>query len=209
MKSLERVYVVDDDQAMRDSLELLLDTAGYTVVTFSDAEGFLDACTPDCEGCIVLDLNMPAMGGLALQETLRQRQVNLPVVFLTGYGTIPAAVKAMRNGATDFLTKPVDGKILLECVADALNQGRVLSAHSSDAREINARLAQLTPREREIVNLIAEGRTSKEIGQALNISYRTVDVHRRHLMRKLGTASNLEVARLVFKTGGTAESDTP
>lgn len=206
METGEKVYIVDDDQAMRDSLELLLETAGYGVVAFSDAEAFLGACTPDCEGCIVLDLNMPGMGGLALQETLREKSVNLPVVFLTGYGTIPAAVKAMRGGATDFLTKPVDGKVLLGCVADALDRSRELSAHSSDARAVSARLEQLTPREREIVKLIAEGQTSKEIGRALNISYRTVDVHRRHLMRKLGTASNLEVARLMFKSSGVAGS---
>lgn len=201
METQEKVYIVDDDQAMRDSLELLLETAGYGVASFSNAEAFLGAYTADCEGCIVLDLNMPGAGGMALQETLRERQVNLPVVFLTGYGTIPAAVKAMRGGATDFLSKPVDGKVLLDCVADALKRSRELNAHSSDARDLSARLEQLTPREREIVDLIAEGHTSKEIGNVLDISYRTVDVHRRHLMRKLGTSSNLEVARLMFKSG--------
>ncbi|HKB59144.1 MAG TPA: response regulator [Gallionellaceae bacterium] len=201
MNSRDKVYIVDDDQAMRDSLALLLETAGYTVNVFAGTDAFLARCTPECEGCIILDLNMPGMNGLELHDSLRRRNINLAAVFLTGYGTIPAAVKAMRNGATDFLTKPIDGKVLLKCVADALDRSREMSAHSSDARAVDARLQQLTPREREIVKLIAEGRTSKEIGLALNISYRTVDVHRRHLMHKLGTSSNLEVARLVFKSG--------
>lgn len=204
MDSRGKVYIVDDDQAMRDSLALLLETAGYTVYPFAGADAFLARCTTECEGCLVVDLNMPGMGGLELHEALRKRKINLGAVFLTGYGTIPAAVTAMRNGATDFLSKPVDGKVLLNCVAEALDKSREMAAHSSDARAISARLEQLTPREREIVDMIAEGRTSKEIGKALNISYRTVDVHRRHLMHKLGTASNLEVARLVFKTGNTS-----
>lgn len=193
------VFVIDDDHAMRESLSVLLETAGYSVAAFEGAEAFLRACTPDCEGCLVLDMNMPGMGGLALQKTLRQRNINLPAVFLTGYGTIPDAVKAMRDGATDFLTKPVNGQLLLTSVASALAKSREVSGRSREARAITERLRQLTQREREIVNLIAQGRSSKEIGQSLGISYRTVEVHRRHLMSKLGTANNLEVARLVYQ----------
>jgi RNA polymerase sigma factor (sigma-70 family) len=203
------VFVIDDDRAMRDSLSLLLETAGYSVRVFDGAEAFLQACTPDCEGCLVLDMNMPGMGGLTLQKTLRQRNINLPAVFLTGYGTIPDAVKAMRGGAADFLTKPVNGKLLLDCVADALARSREMSGRSSEARAIASRLEQLTQRERQIVQMISEGRSSKEIGQALGISYRTVEVHRRHLMSKLGTASNLEVARLVFESEKTSAKHLP
>lgn len=199
MNSRGKVYIVDDDQAMRDSLALLLETAGYTVDAYAGADAFLDRCTPESEGCVVLDLNMPGKNGLTLQESLRARNINLPAVFLTGYGTIPAAVKAMRNGAMDFLSKPVDGKMLLKCVADALNKSQELSTQSSEARSVASRLEQLTERERQIVPMVAEGRSSKEIGQILGISYRTVEVHRRHLMSKLGAASNLEVARLMFK----------
>lgn len=198
MSAKPEVFIVDDDRAMRDSLALLLETAGYSVAVFDGAEAFLDACTPECEGCLILDMNMPGTGGLTLQQTLRQRNINLATVFLTGYGTIPDAVKAMRNGATDFLTKPVNGQILLNCVSDALAHCRAASGQSSSAREVAELLGHLTPREREIVNLVAKGRSSKQIGQTLGISYRTVEVHRRHLMTKLGTTSNLEVARLVF-----------
>lgn len=198
MTAKPEVFIVDDDRAMRDSLALLLETAGYTVAVFDGAEAFLEACTPECEGCLILDINMSGMGGLMLQKTLRKRNINLATVFLTGYGTIPDAVKAMRDGAMDFLTKPVNGQILLNCVADALARSRAASGQTSNARAIAELLSQLTPREREIVNLVAKGRSSKQIGQALGISYRTVEVHRRHLMTKLGTSSNLEVARLVF-----------
>lgn len=192
------IFIVDDDRAMRDSLALLLQTAGYSVAVFDGAEAFLGACTPDCEGCLILDISMPGMGGLTLQKTLREHNINLATVFLTGYGTIPDAVRAMRDGAADFLTKPVNGQVLLNCVSDALTRCRAKSGHSSSARAVAERLSHLTPREREIVTLVAKGRSSKEIGQTLGISYRTVEVHRRHLMTKLGTTSNLEVARLVF-----------
>ena len=194
------VYIIDDDPAMRDSLALLLQTAGYTVAAFAGAAAFLDTCPPETAGCLILDLNMPGIGGLALQETLAQRGIHLPAIFLTGYGTIPDAVKAMRGGAADFLTKPVQGKVLLKRVTEALAKSRQAFQQARQARLLTARLAQLTERERQIVKLLAAGRSSKEIGQALQISYRTVEVHRRHIMRKLDVNSNLEVARIVFES---------
>lgn len=195
-----KVYIIDDDPAIRDSLALLLQTAGYTVAAFAGAAAFLETCTPETGGCLILDLNMPGMGGLALQEALAQRGIHLPAVFLTGYGTIPDAVKAMRGGATDFLTKPVEGKLLLKRVAEALAQSRQSFQQARQARFLTERLGKLTEREHQIVKLIALGRSSKEIGQALQISHRTVEVHRRHIMRKLGAASNMEVARMVFES---------
>jgi FixJ family two-component response regulator len=202
MSRPEKVCIIDDDQAIRDALVLLFETAGYAVAAFPAPDAFLDVCTADCEGCVILDVDMPGMSGLALQQVLRQRSINLPVVFLTGYGTIPMAVNAMRDGAIDFLTKPVDSKVLLKRVADALSRSREASAQSSEVRVLASRLAQLTEREHQIAKLIARGDSSKQIGQLLNISHRTVEVHRSHLMKKLGTASALEVAQLLFKLEG-------
>lgn len=202
MSSPEKVYIIDDDQAVRDALVLLFGTAGYAVAAFPAPDAFLDACTAECEGCIILDLNMPGMNGLAFQKVLRQRSIALPVVFLTGYGTIPMAVRAMRDGAIDFLTKPVDSELLLKCVADALSRSREVSAQSSEIRALASRLAQLTEREHQIAKLIARGDSSKQIGLLLNISHRTVEAHRSNLMNKLGTANTMEVAQLLFKLEG-------
>ncbi len=200
MNSPKTIFVVDDDPAIRDSLALLLKTAGYSVAVYAGAAEFLETCPPEPSGCLVLDLNMPGMDGLALQETLRQHGIYLPAIFLTGYGTIPNVVKAMRNGAADFLTKPAEGKLLLNRVQEALEKNRPTFQQARQPRHLAERIAQLTEREQQIVKLIGVGRSSKEIGQALAISYRTVEVHRRHIMRKLDAASNMEVARMVFES---------
>jgi FixJ family two-component response regulator len=189
MSDANMVFVIDDDEAVRDALTLLLETAGYSVATFQTALEFLDACTPDTRGCIILDVDMPGLDGPSLQEELLKRNVRLPVIFLSGKGTIPVTVRAIKTGALDFLTKPVDRKVLLDCVQKALEQGEAFQS-------IALRLAALTEREREVMKLAVAGHSNKEIGQLLGISYRTVEIHRTHVMQKTGASNLLELARI-------------
>ncbi|MGA8865169.1 MAG: response regulator [Gallionella sp.] len=183
------VYIIDDDAAVRDGLTMLLEASGHAVAAFRSAGEFLDACTPDWRGCIILDVDMPGMDGTALQEELPRRMVRLPVIFLSGKGTIPLTVRAIKAGAVDFLTKPVDRKVLLDRVQKALQRGEAFNS-------IALRLAELTEREREVMKLAVAGHTNKEIGQRLGISYRTVEIHRTHVMQKTGATNLLELARI-------------
>lgn len=197
MSELGYVYVVDDDAAVLDSIRMLLEAAGYAVAVFHGAEDFLEICTSDTRGCIILDVNMPDMDGPALQEELIRRGMHLPIVFLTGHGTIPLTVRAIKSGAVDFLTKPVSGSVLLERVREAMSKCADLQKQARVSQTISARLATLTEREREVMKLAVEGHTSKEIAQRLDISYRTVEIHRAHLMRKSGASNMLELARII------------
>ncbi len=190
------VFVVDDDEAVRDSLAMLLETAGYEAATFSTAQDFLDACPLDIMGCIILDVSMPGMDGPQLQEELARRGVGLPVIFLSGHGTIPATVRAIKAGALDFLTKPVDGAVLLDRVRTALEQCSVRREQEQLYQSIATRLATLSEREREVMALAIAGHTSKEIAQRLAISFRTVEIHRAHVMQKTGSSNLLELARI-------------
>jgi FixJ family two-component response regulator len=192
MNDTARVFVVDDDAAVRDALAMLLETAGYEVATFPGAGDFLNICTPGTAGCVILDVDMPDMDGPSLQQELNRRGVLLPVIFLSGYGTIPVTVSTIKAGALDFLTKPVDGSVLLERVREALEKYAQLQKQSALA----SRLAILTEREREVMRLAVAGHTSKEIAQRLEISYRTVEIHRAHVMQKTGASNLLELARI-------------
>lgn len=196
MNTQAKVYVVDDDAAVRDSLTMLLETADYAVTTFPSASDFLDSCTSGTQGCIILDVNMPDMDGPTLQEELIRRDLRLTVIFLSGQGTIPVTVRTIKAGAMDFLTKPVDGLLLLARVQNALEQSALLQKQAEASQSANARLTALTEREREVMMLAIAGHTSKEIGQRLAISYRTVEIHRAHVMQKTGASNLLELARL-------------
>jgi FixJ family two-component response regulator len=196
MSDIGNIFIVDDDASVRDAISMLLETAGYIVATFSCADAFLEVCTPDTYGCIILDVNMPGMDGPTLQEELSRRGLQLPIIFLSGQGTIPVTVRALKSGAMDFLTKPVKGSVLLECVQSALEQCSILKTQSAASRSIDARLALLTEREREVLDLAVLGHTSKEIAQRLDISYRTVEIHRVHIMQKTGASNMLELARM-------------
>ncbi|MDO8991075.1 MAG: response regulator [Sideroxyarcus sp.] len=199
MNDITNVFVVDDDASVRSSISMLLDAAGYTAAPFACAEEFLGVCSPDTEGCIILDVNMPDMDGPTLQEELSHRDLHLPIIFLTGQGTIPMTVRALKAGAMDFLTKPVKGEILLARVKEALQQLSELRKRAKATQSVNARLAALTEREREVMMLAVAGHTSKEIARRLNISYRTVEIHRAHVMQKTGTSNMLELARITSK----------
>ncbi len=190
------VFIVDDDAVVLDSLRMLLEAAGYAVATFHGAEDFLEICTPETHGCIILDVNMPDMDGPALQEELTRRGLQLPIIFLSGHGTIPLTVRALKAGALDFLIKPVKGSVLLARVQEAMEQCSVLQKQAKASQSVAARLAMLTEREIEVLKLAVAGQTSKEIAQRLGISYRTVEIHRAHVMQKTGASNMLELARI-------------
>jgi FixJ family two-component response regulator len=196
MSESGHVFIVDDDAAVLDSLRMLLEAAGYAVAIFHGAEDFLEVCTPDTLGCIILDVNMPDMDGPTMQEELARRGLHLPIIFLSGHGTIPLTVRTLKAGAIDFLTKPVKGSVVLTRVQEAMEQCSTMQKQAKASHSIAARLALLTEREREVLKLAVAGHTSKEIAQYLGISYRTVEIHRAHVMQKTGASNMLELARI-------------
>lgn len=193
---IERVYVVDDEPAVRKGLWRLLRSAGYEVSTYASAEEFLERLEPDASGCAVLDVAMPGLDGLALQKALSERRLALPVLFLTGRGDIPSSVKAMKAGATDFLTKPVDDRVLFEAIVHALERGRAERVARHRRAEARERVETLTPREREVLEGVAAGRLNKQIAGDLGIAEKTVKVHRARVMEKLGVSSVAELVRI-------------
>lgn len=195
------VFLVDDDAAVRDSLSLLIEQEGFAVETFAGAEDFLAACRPERRGCAIVDLRMPGMDGLRLQEELARRGVALPLVFLTGHGDIPTSVRAIKAGAVDFLTKPVSGAALMASLHAALAEGERLRAQAESSSTAASRLASLTEREREVMALAVEGLPNKEIARRLDISHRTVEIHKARIMHKTGAATLLELARIA-EAGG-------
>jgi FixJ family two-component response regulator len=192
------IYLVDDDHAVRDSLSLLLEGEGFAVVAFTSAEDFLGSgvpmqCSPSC--CIV-DIRMPGMDGMALQAELVRRGIALPVIVLTGHGTIPQSVRAIKSGAVDFLTKPVTASTLLESVSNALHECDRLMAQSVVSMTAATRLESLTDREREVLALVVTGLANKEVARSLGISHRTVEIHKARIMFKTGVANVFDLARL-------------
>src|SRR6266545_2579112 len=190
------VFVVDDYAPVRRSIARLLHTAGFLVVAFASAEEFLAQYDPGVWGCLVLDLAMPAVNGLELQRVLAQASSLLPIIFLTGEGDIPKTVQAMRHGASDFLTKPVNDKDLLAAVRVAIAKHRARRQEAAQLSEIRARLATLTPREREVLEHVVKGQLNKQIAGDLGTVEQTVKVHRARVMQKLRLQSVAELVRL-------------
>jgi two-component system, LuxR family, response regulator FixJ len=192
------VFVVDDDRAVRESLALLMHSAGLAVETFSSAQAFLDSYRPECRGCLITDIRMPGMSGLELQERLSADRYHIPVIVLTGFGDVPTAVRALKGGAIDFVEKPINPQALLDLVQHALARDRALREQAAREAEVKTRLARLTPREREVMALVVEGKASKVIAMDLAISERTVELHRGRIMKKMRARSLAELMRTVL-----------
>jgi two-component system response regulator FixJ len=190
------VFIVDDDDALRQALRHLLETAGLRVESYADGPAFLAACSADCAGCVVLDMAMPGMDGRQVHAALKERGVKLPVLFLTGHGDVPMAVQSLQAGALDFLEKPVKGAELLEGVRRGLALDDERRSAENRRREIRQRCERLTPRERQVMELVVAGLANKEIARDLDLSPRTVEVHRAHVMHKMGAASLVELVSL-------------
>ena len=192
------VFVVDDNVGVRKSLSALLESAGLAVEAYASSEEFLAAYDPDRPGCLVLDVRLRQASGLDLQDDLRRRGALLPVIILTGHGNVPTSVRALKAGAVDFLQKPVPPKLLLERVRAALAIDRQARAVSTEHAVVLERLARLTPREREVMELLVAGRTSKEIAAVMDVSVRTVEGHRRMVLSKMDVASAAQLVRVVL-----------
>jgi two-component system, LuxR family, response regulator FixJ len=205
--SRDVVYIVDDDAAVRDSIAALLSLHGYTVQQFASARDYLAGIELLPRGCVLLDIRMPGMSGLELQDELNRCGRTEPIVFITGHGDIELAVRAMKAGARDFLQKPFDEAALLRAIDEAQATNRIAREPARDPAA-QASLAALTWREREILAHVLRGLTSKEIGQALGISVRTVDIHRGNIMNKTGTRNVVELVLLAMSGGFAAETGT-
>jgi FixJ family two-component response regulator len=195
--SAPRAFLVDDQPAVLKALARLLAAEGIAVQPYGSAQDFLDSGQAGAPGCLVLDLSMPGMGGLALQQALAAQDSLLPVVFLTGQGNIEAGVEAMKLGAADFLTKPVDGARLLLAVRAAFERNRLARAERAGRLAILARLASLTPREREVMDLLIEGLLNKQVAATLGTVEKTVKVQRARIMLKMQVRSLTALVRLV------------
>jgi two-component system response regulator FixJ len=188
------VYIVDDDAAVRDSLRMLLESAGYAVRGFDDARSFLSDADMD-RGCLVVDIRMPGMSGLELQEELVRRNVSLPVIVITGHGDVPLAVRAMTAGAVDFIEKPFDDRRMLDSIARALLIGNQKRSRVGEAQAARDLLALLTPREREVFDQLVKGHPNKIVAHELGISPRTVEIHRANVMDKLQARNLSDIVR--------------
>jgi FixJ family two-component response regulator len=194
MISNATVFIVDDDTAVRAGLSMQLEAAGFPVKAFASAEDFLVAICPII-GCLLLDVRMPGMTGPDLQAELARRNINLPIIFLSGHGDIPLAVKSIQAGAIDFLTKPVSGSVLIERIQMALQLSVEQWKKDAENKMLQERLATLTIREREVLELALAGCSNKEIAMCLGISFRTVEHHRSHILLRTGTDNLFKLAR--------------
>lgn len=190
------VFVVDDDAGIRSALRRLLKLHGLTVELYASGGEFLDSANLRRSGCLLLDVRMPGMNGLEVQARLNERRIALPVIFLTGASDIPMAVAAMRQGAVDFIEKPFDNRHLLTRVRQALDQARSRIQRNADRDAVLDRWNSLTPRERQVLELVTVGKTAKEIARALGASHRTIEIHRGHLMEKMGASTLAELVRM-------------
>lgn len=193
------VFVIDDDEAVRTSLRLLLKSVGLPVETFASAQEFLDQYDEDRAGCLVLDIRMPGISGLELQQHLNDRNSIMPIVFITGHGDVPMAVEAMQAGAVDFIQKPFRDQDLIDRINRALDKDCDMRGELRERDEIRRRMSQLTPREREVLDLVTQGKANKVIAGDLSVSQRTVEIHRARVMEKMGAGSLAHLVRMVIE----------
>ena len=194
--STPTIFVVDDDDAVRDSLSDLIDSVGLAVATYPSAHEFLEVYDNAERGCLVLDIRMPGMSGLELQDRLNERGSTLPIVFITGHGDVPMAVEAMKRGAVDFIQKPFRDQELLDRINLALEQNRRRRAAEETKQDIAQRITSLTRREREVMDMVIQGKANKVIAIDLGLSQRTVEVHRAHVMDKMKARTLAELVRM-------------
>jgi two-component system response regulator FixJ len=206
MNSGSTVFVVDDDQAMRSSLKWLIESIGMQVRTYSSADEFLSSYYPGMVGCLLLDVRMPGMSGLDLQAHLAREGSRLPVIIITGHGDVAMAVKAMKSGAVDFIEKPFHDEDLLSSIRNALDFDQKQRALQSQRAQIAARMAELTPREHQVMDMVTEGHANREIAAALGVSAKTVEAHRARVMDKMRASSLAELVRMALIAGGDMRS---
>ncbi len=201
MASETNVYVVDDDGAMRDSLDFLLGAAGFSVQVFDSASSFLDAVPSGQTGCLVTDVRMPGMDGIELLKRLKKENAALCVVVVTGHGDVPLAVEAMKLGAADFVEKPFEDERLIDAIRAALAGASESAKGDAGSAEIASRVASLSPRERQVLEGLVAGLSNKAIARDYDISPRTVEVYRANLMAKMQAANLSELVRLAMRAG--------
>ena len=209
MESDAVVHVIDDDDAVRESLAFLLKTARIAVKTYDSAAAFLGASPPITSGCVITDVRMPGISGIELLQRLRERNVGVPVIVITGHGDVPLAVEAMKLGAADFFEKPFDDEALLAAVRSALSQLADNSKRDAEQADIKERLAALSNREREVLEGLVSGHPNKTIAYDLGISPRTVEVYRANVMTKMNAASLSELVRMALTAGVLDRELTP
>jgi len=195
----QTVFIVDDDEPVRDALRLLMKSVGHEAKTFATGDEFLISCSSGVSGCLILDIRMPGMSGLELQEKLHKRGVNIPIIFITGHGDVPMAVQAMKHGAMEFLQKPFREQDLVDRVNEALEKDLNTHKLALQGTEIEQRVTKLTPRERQIMGMIVQGKASKVIAIDLGVSQRTVDTHRTRIMRKMQARSLAELVQMAVR----------
>lgn len=183
------VFVIDDDPAVQQSVCWLVESAGRRVKAFDSAEAFLESYTPDKAGCVLTDVRMPGLGGLQLQETLQEKGYAIPVIIMTAYGDVSTAVRAMKGGAVDFLEKPYNDHALLDLIEEAIKKDEIIRQDQKEADAARARYGLLTPREQQIMQLVVQGRSNKEMAAQLEISTKTVEAHRSKVMSKMEAGS--------------------
>lgn len=199
-QSESTVFIVDDDEAVRDSLKMLVRSIGLSVETFASADDFLESYDPARPGCLILDIRMPGMSGLELHEQLRDMNATLPIIFITGHGDIPMAVQSIKAGAIDFIPKPFRDQELIDRIQQALEQNVSTRKSVGEHDAIAKRIDSLTPREREVMEYVAKGEPNKAIAYDLSISERTVEVHRARVMEKMKADSLPDLVQMVMKS---------
>jgi FixJ family two-component response regulator len=195
------VFVVDDDLSVRRSTERLIRSVGVEVRTFASAREFLEHSRPERPACLILDLRLPGLNGMDLQHQLIQSGIQIPIIFVTGHGDIPTTVRAMKAGAVEFLTKPFRSRYLLDVVLAAIDRDRAASKDRSEIKDLRERYEKLTPREREVLPLVAAGLLNKEVAGKLATTERTIKFHRAHIMKKMYATSLADLIRMVEKLG--------